>query len=542
MVRRTIALEMRGDPMESANRRFFWPLASSLVLVFIAAAIIRAQSPKSREFDLLTARVADIQAAVGAGALTYEHLVQLYLNRIEAYDKKGPRLNAVIEINSHALEIARALDAERKARGLRSPLHGIPVAVKDNIDVSDIPSAGGNLALAGTYPAHDAMVIRRLREAGAIILLKANMDELALGSQGLSSLGGQTLNPYDLKRNPGGSSGGTGVAVNVGFATVGLGTETGVSIRSPASNNAVIGIAPTRGLVSRAGVIPISFTQDRVGVHAKSVADAALVLESIRGFDPEDLLTRDSLGKIEQPSYRDSIKEGLASARVGVLRDLFRKGEEFAAGNKLIEQQIAFLREQRAVVVDGLSTGVDLIGLMPSLRLNSYELRFAFDAYLRHRGPASPVKSLAELAATGKYLKSLERQFQQAVKRDPLDFDVEYQSRLENQKMVRHLLIDLMNRYRVDALVYPFKALGAPLLGTSDGGVRDNPISSTTGLPAIVIPAGLNEEGLPIAIEFLGLPFSEPKLIQLAHAYEQASHRRVAPKSTPHLQDEVFSY
>jgi len=156
--------------MESANRRFFWPLASSLVLVFIAAAIIRAQSPKSREFDLLTARVADIQAAVGAGALTYEHLVQLYLNRIEAYDKKGPRLNAVIEINSHALEIARALDAERKARGLRSPLHGIPVAVKDNIDVSDIPSAGGNLALAGTYPAHDAMVIRRLREAGAIIL------------------------------------------------------------------------------------------------------------------------------------------------------------------------------------------------------------------------------------------------------------------------------------------------------------------------------------------------------------------------------------
>ena len=528
--------------MESANRRFFWPLASSLVLVFIAAAIIRAQSPKSREFDLLTARVADIQAAVGAGALTYEHLVQLYLNRIEAYDKKGPRLNAVIEINSHALEIARALDAERKARGLRSPLHGIPVAVKDNIDVSDIPSAGGNLALAGTYPAHDAMVIRRLREAGAIILLKANMDELALGSQGLSSLGGQTLNPYDLKRNPGGSSGGTGVAVSVGFATVGLGTETGVSIRSPASNNAVIGIAPTRGLVSRAGVIPISFTQDRVGVHAKSVADAALVLESIRGFDPEDLLTRDSLGKIEQPSYRDSIKEGLASARVGVLRDLFRKGEEFAAGNKLIEQQIAFLREQRAVVVDGLSTGVDLIGLMPSLRLNSYELRFAFDAYLRHRGPASPVKSLAELAATGKYLKSLERQFQQAVKRDPLDFDVEYQSRLENQKMVRHLLIDLMNRYRVDALVYPFKALGAPLLGTSDGGVRDNPISSTTGLPAIVIPAGLNEEGLPIAIEFLGLPFSEPKLIQLAHAYEQASHRRVAPKSTPHLQDEVFSY
>jgi len=223
----------------------------------------------------------------------------------------------VIEINPHALEVARSLDAERKAKGLRSPLMGIPFAIKDNIDVSDIASAGGNLALGGTFPARDATVIQRLRTAGAIIFLKTNMDELALGSQGLSSLGGQILDPYDLTRNPGGSSGGTAVAVNVAFATVGLGTETGVSIRSPASNNALIGVAPTRGLVSRAGVIPISFTQDRVGVHAKSVADAALVLEAIRGFDPDDLLTMDSLGNASPEPYSAHLDGNLASARIG---------------------------------------------------------------------------------------------------------------------------------------------------------------------------------------------------------------------------------
>jgi Asp-tRNA(Asn)/Glu-tRNA(Gln) amidotransferase A subunit family amidase len=509
------------------------------VLCVAATVLVHGQS---RRFDLLTASIADIQAAVGSGALTYERLVQLYLNRIDAFDKKGPRLNAIIQINQHAMEIARALDEERKAKGLRSPLHGIPVAVKDNIDVTDIPSAGGNLAFAGSYPAHDAAVIQKLREAGAVIFLKTNMDELALGSQGLSSLGGQTLNPYDLSRNPGGSSGGTAVAVNVGFAAVGLGTETGVSIRSPASNNAIIGIAPTRGLVSRAGVIPVSFTQDRVGVHAKSVADAALVLEKIRGFDPEDLLTWESLTRTLPASYSGSLTENLSDARIGVLRDLFRKGDEFEAGNKLIEGQVDFIRQQHAIVIDGLTTGLDLLQLMPSLRLNAYELRFAFDSYLRHRGPASPVASLAYLVASGEYLKRLDNQLQQAIKRGPLEFDAEYHSRLDNQRMVRQVIIDVMDRYHLDALVYPFKSLGAPTIGSSDGGTRDNPLSSTTGLPAIVVPAGLNQEGLPIAIEFLGRPYSEPELIHLAFAYEHASRRRMTPKTTPHLPMEEFMF
>ena len=260
-------------------------------------------SAQGRTFDLLSASIADIQEAVDAGALTYERLVQLYLNRIEAYDKKGPQLRAVLAVNPRAIEIARRLDQERRTSGRRGPLHGIPVAVKDNIDVREMPTTGGNLALAGTYAAYDATVVRRLRDAGAIILLKTNLDELALGSRGLSSLGGQILNPYDLTRNPGGSSGGTAVAVNVGFAMVGLATETGFSIRSPASNNALVGIAPSRGLVSRAGVIPISYTQDRVGVHAKTVADAALLLDAIRGFDADDLATAALLQQPSSPSF-----------------------------------------------------------------------------------------------------------------------------------------------------------------------------------------------------------------------------------------------
>jgi amidase len=300
----------------------------ALIVAMLLILTARA-SVQSRSFDLLTASVSDIQAAVAAGALTYERLVTLCLARIDAYDKKGPRLNAVIEINPRALDTARALDAERRRSGLRSPLHGIPIAVKDNLDVNDIPSAGGTLALAGTFPPRDAAVIRRLREAGAIIFLKTNMDELALGNQGLSSLGGQILSPYDLTRDPGGSSGGTGVSVNVGFAPIGIGTETGVSIRSPASNNALVGIAPTQGLVSRAGVLPISFTQDRVGPHAKSVADAALLLTYLRGIDPDDLFTAASAGKVDPRPYTDYVSRDAFTGRLGVLRELFRKGEEF---------------------------------------------------------------------------------------------------------------------------------------------------------------------------------------------------------------------
>lgn len=278
---------------------------ASAVLCVTAFIAVAAPHPHAqpRRFDITSASIQDIHDAVDRDALTYERLVGLYLDRVAAYDKAGPRLNAVIAVHPRAAALARALDAERRATGRRGPLHGIPVAVKDNIDVQGLPTSGGNPAFAGVAVASDATVIRKLRSAGAIPLLKTNMDELALGTRGLSSHGGQIRNPFDLTRGPGGSSGGTAVAVNVAFAAVGLATETGFSIRSPASNNALVGIAPSRGLVSRAGVMPVSFTQDRVGVHARSVADAVLVLEAIRGFDVDDLSTAGPIRRIAAPGW-----------------------------------------------------------------------------------------------------------------------------------------------------------------------------------------------------------------------------------------------
>src|SRR5262245_54647814 len=476
--------------------------------LLLTLATVLAASPagfsQSRPIDLLTATVDELQSAVQSGTLTYERLVQQYLARIAAYDKQGPRLNAVIAINPHAIDLARALDDERRKTGRRGPLHGIPIAVKDNIDTEDLPTTGGNVMFAGSVPPRDARVVEKLRQAGAIIFIKTNLDELAMSSAGASSVGGQTLNPFNLAHSPGGSSSGTAVAVSAAFAAVGLATETGLSIRGPAANTGIVGIAPSQGLVSRAGVIPVSFTQDRVGVHAKSVADAALVLSIMRGFDPEDLSTADSLGKIEAAPYHAQPAETLGEMRVGVLRDLFRKDPEATAGNALVEQQLPRLAARGVAILDGQTTGVDLIARMPSLRLNSYELRPAFDAYLKRRGPSSPIKSLLELVATGKYLRggNMETRFQEMMKVDLLDFDAEYRRRLSGRAAIRKALVDLMDRERLDALVYPVKPVGGPPVGSADASLWDNPISALTGLPAIVVPVGLHPaDGLPIAME-----------------------------------------
>jgi Asp-tRNA(Asn)/Glu-tRNA(Gln) amidotransferase A subunit family amidase len=511
-----------------------------LALVLVSLASPRAQG---RSFELMTASIADIQAAVDAGKLTYEGLVGLYLKRIDAYDKKGPRLNAVITVNPRAIEIARELDAERKTKGRRGPLHGIPMVAKDNIDTADMPTTGGNEVFAGNRPALDATVIEKLRQAGAIIIAKTNMDEMAQSVRGFSTVGGQILNPYNLAKNPGGSSGGTGVAIAAGFATVGLATETGVSVRSPAANNALVGVVPSRGLVSRAGVLPISFTQDRVGVHAKSAADAAVVLSVIRGFDADDLATAESL---EHPAadLTALTAGGLRGVRIGVLRDLFRKDQEVAAGNAIIDKQLAVLAANGAIVIDGLSTGTDLVGVMPSLRVNSYELRASFDAYLKRRGPARPVQSFAELFNSGKWLKGgvLEARFNDTMKAGDLNTNPDYQGRLLNQKMMRQQLIALMDRYGVAALVYPMKSLGAPAVGASDDGLRDNNLASTAGMPAIVVPAGWDAEGLPLSLEIMGRPFSDATLLTIAHGYELASKNRRSPTTVPPLTGETIPY
>ncbi len=527
---------------------------ATIALVLVLIAMPTTADDGRVDFDLTTAGIADIQAAVAAGALTYERLVELYLARIEAYDRAGPRLRSVVEIHPQALEIARELDRERESSGLRSPLHGVPVAVKDTIDVHDVPSAGGNIALAGTYPAHDATVIAKLRDAGAIIFLKTNLDEFNMGAEGLSSLGGQTLNPFDLDRNPGGSSSGSAVAVASAFATVALGTESGASVRSPASNTALVGIAPTQGLVSRTGVMAISYTQDRVGPIAVNVHDAALVLSVIQGFDASDLFTWEALQRADTAALaRPPPADALAGARIGVLRDMFRAGERFAHVNALIDDELDRLRGPHdpdvdvipgagAVVIDGLSLGMDLVGFFPEARASVPEIQVTFDAWLRQRGPDTPIESFAALVASGEYLPALEPLFSRVLELDPPQHNANYLARLQSRPKIREQLVELMDRHALDALVYPFKSLGAPLLGTSDRGPRDNPISSITGLPAIVVPAGTDEDGLPVAIEFLGRPFDEATLIALAGAYEARRAGRLWPASTPPLEGDRFEY
>jgi Asp-tRNA(Asn)/Glu-tRNA(Gln) amidotransferase A subunit family amidase len=263
----------------------------------------------------------------------------------------------------------------------------------------------------------------------------------------------------------------------------------------------------------------------------------------LRGVDPDDLLTWQSLGHVDATPYPDHLRaDGLKGARVGVLKDLFRVGEPFEPVNDLITRQIALMRQHGAVVIDGLTTGQDLVGLFPALRVNRYELRLALDAYFVRRGPASPIRNVKELADSGLYLKGLGNRFRESLGGEPLDFSGDYRAKIELQQRLRQQLVDLMDRAGVSALAYPFKSLGAPLVGVSDSGVRDNPISSTTGLPAIVIPAGMNDEGLPVSLELLGRPFSEPQLIRIAHGYEQASRKRVLPATTPALPGEDFSY
>jgi len=494
------------------------------------------------ELDLSTATVQDINRAFEAGTLTSEELVNRYLARIEAYNLQGPALHAVISVAPNALERARMLDEERARSGPRSPLHGIPVVVKDTVDTVDAPTSGGAIGYVDTYPSRDATVIRKLKEAGAIILAKGNLDEFNRGSMGLSSAGGQTLNPYDLSRNPGGSSSGPGVSVNCGFAAIGVGTETGASIRSPASNNSLVGLAPTQGLISRAGILPISYTQDRAGPMARSVWDAALLATHMRGLDAEDLFTHASLGSIPEACYTTFLKkDGLRGARVGVLRDLFRQGEEYQEINDLIELEIEVLKEQGAVVQDGLTTGIDLVRFFPLARASSEEFSEAFRVYALRREGTLPYPTLEELAASGQMLERLVASTQALVERGSTEFDALYLAKLKNRETIKRILIELMDKYEVDVLVHPFKSLSAPPIGTGDRGPRDNPISAITGLPALVVPAGVNSEGLPISIEFLGRPFSEPVLFRLGYAYEQATHHRIVPKSTPALPGEKIS-
>ena len=519
--------------------------------------LFAASTAPAAQFDLSKASIADINAAIEAGALSSEKLVTLYLARIEAYDKQGPALNTVITLNPNALAEARALDAERKAKGPRSALHGIPVILKDNYDTADLPTTAGCVFLAGSVPFRDSFVVEKLRAAGAIVLAKANTSEFALSgkSNGFSSLGGQTLNPHDLTRGPAGSSGGSGAALAAWFAPLAFGSDTGGSIRGPSAANGTPGLKPTIGALSRAGIVPLALSFDTGGPMARNIYDVALVMNYVSGPDPRDAATAASAGKLPEDFTAFLKKDALKGARFGVLREFMGADPEVDA---VIEKSIATLKAQGATVVD-----VKLPDFLTKARSGLFsivrmaEFKAQITDYLQTLKPGFPRSHAELLKLADEYLANpsgkpgvtnkarWEIFREEAEKGRSLD-DPEYlAARDHGLALIRDTLGGILKNQKLDAFIYPTSP--KPALPLKRDYTAPQPESGTSlanfsGFPDVIVPAGVTKNKLPVTLSFIGDAFSEARLLGYAYAFEQATHAIVAPASTPALPGESFSY
>jgi Asp-tRNA(Asn)/Glu-tRNA(Gln) amidotransferase A subunit family amidase len=386
--------------------------ALAVAVIAVPAAHGQAQRapavPAASSYDVMEKSIEELQRAMAAREVTSRQLVDLYLARIEAYDKQGPALNAVVALNPQARATADALDAERSRRGARGPLHGIPIVVKDNYETIEMPTSAGSIALASFHPARDAFMVQRLKTAGAVIVGKTNMHELAAGIFTAGSRFGQTKNPYDLDRNPGGSSGGTGAAVAANFAVSGMGSDTCGSIRNPASHNNLVGLRGTQGLSSRTGIVPLSSTQDIGGPIARSIVDLALMLDATVGADPADASTAASAGRIPA-SYRAGLRaDALRGARIGIVRGLFGTAPEDQEVSTVVQKAIDALKKAGADTLDVTIPGLDDL-LRDSSMINA-EFKFDLADYLA-KSDHPPVKSLGEILDRGLYHTALESTF-----------------------------------------------------------------------------------------------------------------------------------
>jgi amidase len=490
------------------------------------------------EFD--EASVADLQKRMASGELTARRLVEACLARIAALDRRGPELRSVIETNPEALAIAEALDAERKAKGARGPLHGIPVLVKDNVDTADrMATTAGSLALEGATPPRDAHVAACLREAGAILLGKANMSEWAnfrssRSVSGWSARGGQCRNPYALDRNPCGSSSGSGVAVSASLVPLAVGTETDGSIVCPSTNCGIVGIKPTVGLVSRAGIIPISHTQDTAGPMARTVADAAALLTALAGVDPRDPTT--AAGKGRSLDYATALDpDGLRGARIGVARNLAGFHPDT---DRLFDEALAEMRRRGAEIVDPADVpNAKELG-DPELEVLLYEFKAGLEAYFASLGPKAPVKTLADAIAFNERNREREMPFfgqeifLKAQEKGPLSTPA-YREALEKCACLsrKEGLDVVLDQHRLDALVAPTGAPAwviDPVSGDHFVGGNSTP-AAVSGYPSLSVPMGF-VFGLPVGLSFIGRAWSEPVLVRLAFAFEQATKHRRPPR------------
>ena len=511
-------------------------------LVFSLLLVPFADGAPDRSFHLMETSIADIHKAMQAGALTCHDLVQQYLSRIQSYDQQGPAIDSMLYINPASLEQADAFDQEFRRTHQLKPLGCIPVVLKDNFDTADMPTTAGAVTLKNARPEKDAFAVTRLREAGALILGKANLQEFASGGISVSSLGGQVKNPYDLTRTPGGSSGGTGAAVAANFAVAGTGSDTGGSIRSPASANSLVGLRPTRGLISRDGIVPVSFTQDTIGPMTRNVSDTARLLDVMAGYDPNDPVTAFSVGNIPK-TYTAFLENGLKGARLGVLTNLFGNGPEYEQVNEVMAKAIDALEKEGAVIVRIEDPALETNTLTAKFRLNEPEFKTALNGYLRQQGSHVPVHSLAEIIASGKYHKpTLEKFFATAESYEDGPNSADYKDRRMRMDEVKIEVANLMAKNQLDALVYPHQKCLVLPIGATFQKDRNGIIAALAGFPAIEVPAGFSTPtpdapiGVPVGMELLGRAWAEPELLKLAFGFEQATHLRKPPVSTPVLQ------
>ncbi len=486
------------------------------------------------QIPLLNVHEAGIDAlgeALARREITSRQLVEQYLARIDAYDQAGPALNAMIALNPKALETADLLDRERAAGKLRGPLHGVPIVIKDNYDTADLPTTGATVALATSLPARDGFQVARLREAGAIIIGKTNLHELAAGVTTVSSLGGRTRNPYDPSRNPGGSSGGTGAAVAASFAAAGMGTDTCGSVRVPAAHNNLVALRPTMGLSSRAGIIPLSHTQDVAGPIARSVRDVALLLDATVAADPADLVTM-APGVRRPASFLTGLAtEALRGTRVGVLTPLFGNTPDDAEVGDVVRAAVDRLRAAGAIPVEVVVP--ELVALMNSSAVIDYEFKFNLMDYLAQR-PGAPVASLGEILDRGLYHLDLDAQFRRRNGTAERTSET-YRAALARRDVLRQTLLAAMDAHHVDVVIYPPMRQRAAKVGQAQGGGNNCQLSASTGLPALVMPAGFTADGFPVGIEFLSRAFEEPRLLAIGASMERPGSMRRAPASTPIL-------
>jgi amidase len=498
--------------------------------------------PPAFELDEMT--IAELQNGMAAGRFTAHSLARKYLDRIDDIDKHGPAINSIIELNPDALAIASELDKERRAKRSRGPLHGIPVLIKDNIDTHDrMTTTAGSLALGGSIPLQDSFVAKKLRDAGAVIIGKTNLSEWANfrsthSSSGWSGRGGQTKNPYVLDRNPCGSSSGTGAAIAANLAAIGVGTETDGSVVCPSNANSLVGLKPTLGLISRAGIVPIAHNQDTAGPMARSVTDAAILLRALAGIDARDDATKASAGK----SFADYIKfldaNGLKGARIGV----HRKGFGFNdAVDKVMSDCIDIIKKRGAIVIDPADIPTQGKFDDSEFEVLLYEFKADLNSYLASLGSRAPVKSLKEIIDFNDQYRDREMPFFgqdiliKAQAKGPLTDKAYREALAKNRRLSRKEGIDaVMDKNKLDALITP---TGGPAWPTDwlngdhfTGGYST--ASAVAGYPHITVPAGY-VFGLPVGISFFGRAWSEPTLIKYAYAFEQATKARRAPQFLP---------